>query len=559
MSALTPSMTPLERLQHWAQTAGTRVYMTQPQPDGTLVDYTWGQVADEVSRMAGHLRALELPALSRIALLGKNDAHWIMADLAIWMAGHVTVPLYPTLGADTASFILDHSEACLMFVGKLDGKTDNWTELQTVIPAGMPTIGLPMAPPTVTTRWDDLVAARPPLREFTPRDAEALATIIYTSGTTGRPKGVMHSFRSLTAPCRCSVDIWNASSEDRMLSYLPLAHIAERVAVEVPSLLLGFRLYFNDRLETFQADLKRARPTRFFTVPRLWTRFYQGVNQKIPPHQQAKLFAMPEVAARVKREILEGLGLEATRVALTGAAPLPADIIAWYRNLGLDLLEVFGMTENSATSHLCRPGEVRAGYVGTPLPGVACRISDSGEILVKSPGQMLGYYKDPKNTAANLTSDGFFKTGDRGEIDELGRLRVTGRVKELFKTSKGKYIAPAPLENKLGANPRVEAACVTGHGQPQPFALLMLAPSVLNEERRSVESELEQFLEQLNGALEPQERLDYLVLVSDPWTVENGMLTPTLKLRRNLIEERYLVYADTWRESGRRVIWATAP
>jgi long-chain acyl-CoA synthetase len=446
-----------------------------------------------------------------------------------------------------------------LFVGKLDAKTDNWTELQTIIPAHLPMIGLPMSPQTVATRWNDLVAARLPLREFTPRADEALATIIYTSGTTGRPKGVMHSFRSLTAPCRCSVEIWNASSEDRMLSYLPLAHIAERVAVEVPSLLLGFRLYFSDRLETFQADLKRARPTRFFTVPRLWTRFYQGVNQKIPPHQQAKLFATPEGAARVKREILEGLGLEATRVALTGAAPLPADIIAWYRNLGLDLLEVFGMTENSATSHLCRPGDVRPGYVGTPLPGVACRISDSGEILVKSPGQMLGYYKDPESTAATLTPDGFFKTGDRGEIDEYERLRVTGRVKELFKTSKGKYIAPAPLENQLGANPRVEVACVTGPGQPQPFALLMLAPAAMSENRQSVAGELERFLEQLNVGLEPQERLDYLVVVSDPWTIENGMLTPTLKLRRNVIEERYLAHANAWRESGRKVIWASAP
>lgn len=567
---LADNKNPVQHLLYWESIKGNAVYMTQPLLDGDVVQLTWSQVADQARRVAAYIQSLHLPERSNIILIGKNSAHWIIADLAIWMAGHVTVPIYPTLGAETAGYIFDHCEAKILIVGKLDGRSDSWNEVGPVFPPSLPKIILPMAPLTAGAQWSDIIADYEPLplAEIDQRGYNELATIVYTSGTTGKPKGVMHSFRSLIAPCLCTQNLWCPSQRDRMLSYLPLAHIAERVAVEIPSLVFGFQIFFNDSLETFATDLKRARPTRFFSVPRLWTKFYQSVNANISPAKQKLLFALPVISRRIKHKILLQLGLDHARIGLTGAAPLPANIVAWYRKLGLELLEVFGMSENSATSHSARIGEVRPGYVGTPLPGVECRIDDSGEVLVKSPGQMLGYYKMPEETAAQFTDDGFFHTGDRGELDKKGRLKITGRVKDLFKTSKGKYVAPVPIENKLGAHPAIEIVCVTGPGQPQPFALALLSPEMVSQEmlspdiatnatadREALTQDFENFLAKINASLEDHEKLEYMVVVNEPWTIESGLLTPTMKLRRDMIEQNYLSRADNWRAMGKKIIW----
>jgi long-subunit acyl-CoA synthetase (AMP-forming) len=551
----------LERLEHWARTTPDRTYLTQPLPDGTVVEYSWARVWDEVRRMAANLHSLGLPAGSSIAIYGKNCAHWIMADLAIWMSGHVSVPLYPSASSQTAEYVLRHCDARLIFIGRVDGVTDSWSDVQRVLPASLPKIGLPMSPATVSPRWGDLISAREPQAKAVERDENALATIIYTSGTTGQPKGVMHSFHSLVAPCLTTKSLWGTNTEDRMLSYLPLAHIAERVALEVPSLVFGFQAFFNLGLETFAQDLKRARPTRFFSVPRLWTKFYQAVNQQVPPEKQKLLFSDPVQGPIVKKNILAGLGLDAATLGFTGAAPLPAQILSWYRELGLDLIEVYGMTENAATSHASPREDVRPGYVGVPLPGVECRLGEDGEVLVKSPGQMLGYYRAAEDSQQCFTPDGFFRTGDRGELDEAGRLRITGRVKELFKTSKGKYVAPVPIENRLGAHPFVEAICVTGHGEPQPFALLMVAADKYRQAQADaathaqLDRELATLLEQVNASLEDHEQVDYLVVVKEPWTIESGLLTPTMKIRRGQIEDRYLSRAAQWRDLAQPVIW----
>jgi long-subunit acyl-CoA synthetase (AMP-forming) len=262
----------------------------------------------------------------------------------------------------------------------------------------------------------------------------------------------------------------------------------------------------------------------------------------------------------MKEKILGALGLNHVHTAFTGSAPLPVPIINWYRQLGLELLDGYGMSENFACSHFSRTGRVRVGYVGECLPGVECRIADDGEILVKSPGQMLGYYKQPELTSESYLPDGFFKTGDRGELDELGRLRITGRVKELFKTAKGKYVAPVPIEAKLGGHPRLSEVCVTGLGLPQPFALVTLSEETrlalaCGVQRSDLVVELEALLDQVNAQLEDHEHLDCLVVVKDPWTIDDGLLTPTMKIRRTLIEERYVERAEVWCGSRQKVIF----
>lgn len=561
MSRYASRSTLLHCFMLWAETSPDTLYMTQPLADSKVLKITWGDAAHQVLRMAAHLRSLDLPPKSSIALLGRNSAHWILADLAIWFAGHVTVPLYPTLNGDSAAYILEHSGSRLLMLGKMDGKADGWNDIALHLPADLPIIGLPLSPRSDVPQWTDIIARTQPLKDIQLPATDELATIVYTSGSTGRPKGVMHSFGTMCAVADGLRETFKISRDDRMLSYLPLAHVAERAVLETSSLFFGFKVYFSAGLETFQQDLQRAQPTIFFSVPRLWTKFYLGVNEKLPPAKQKILFNIPVLSRLVKRKVLKQLGLDKCRLAITASAPLTPTIIQWYRNLGLELLDVYGMTENFGYSHSSRPNLVRVGYVGNCNPGVICRLADNGEVQVKSPGQMMGYYNDPVKTAEDMTEDGFLKTGDRGEIDQQGRLRITGRVKELFKCTKGKYIAPVPIENKLNNHPKLEAVCVTGPNQPQPFALFMLSLDAQKElsdgrlNRDQLTTELLQLLNEVNDTLEDHERLDYIVVVKDQWTMENGFLTPTMKIKRNIIEERYLGQADAWLKQRKPLIW----
>jgi long-subunit acyl-CoA synthetase (AMP-forming) len=546
----------LDYAYHWEKVLPDRIYLTQPLGGGQVQTYTWKEAMDQVRRMAAHLESLDLPANSNIAIFSKNAAHWIMADLAIWMAGHVSVTLFPTLGSDRVRYILDHSESKLILIGQLDV----WDEARAGIPDGLPKIALPLSSGNGFSKWDDLVAEQEPLRDSPVRQADELATIVYTSGTTGQPKGVMLSFGLMARTARGLRIMITSTTEDRMLSYLPLAHAFERWGVEMNSLVSGFQLFFTESLETFVADLRRARPTLFMSVPRLWQKFQAGVLSKVPQRRLSLLLKIPIASGLIKKQILTELGLRHTRIACSGSAPSPGSIIRWYRNLGLELLEGYGMTENFCFSHMNRPGQTRLGYVGHAHVGVETKINDEGEILVKSPGNMMGYYREPGLSREAFTEDGFLRTGDRGQIDDQGRLRITGRTKELFKTSKGKYIAPAVIENKLLVHPDIEQACVSGSGFPQPHALICPTPEARKRisdpaEKETIEASLLAHLTSVNSTLEHHEVVQFFVVVKDDWTIENGFLTPTEKIRRAVLEETYGPTTHSWYGSGDKVIW----
>ncbi|UVE19596.1 AMP-binding protein [Pseudomonas sp. LS44] len=564
MSATHEHATLLHRFLDWESRQPDTVYLTQPLEDGSVVEYRWGEVGDQARRMATYLQSLGLPPKSAIAILGKNTAHWIIADLAIWLAGHVSVPIYSTANASTVGYVLAHSGARLMFVGRLDGDAAGWLDVSAAVPAELPLINLPRSARSEGLAWEKLMASCAPLAEPLLPAPDELATITYTSGSTGNPKGVMLSFAAMHDVLPVTRVMYNGgrgtSTSDRLLSYLPLAHTAERAVVEALSLYSGCQVFFNESLATFADDLRRARPTIFMSVPRLWGKFYHGINERIAPAVQAAAFADSEQAPVMKGQILGALGLDQVHTGMSGSAPLPAAVHAWYRQLGLELIEGYGMSENFGTSHFSRPGDVRIGYVGAALPEVECRIAADGEILVRSPGQMLGYYREPELTVESYTEDGLFRTGDRGELDETGRLRITGRVKDLFKTAKGKYVAPVPIEAKLGNHQTIEASCVIGVGLAQPIGLLNVAPdtrAALADAAtcEQIGAELEALLAEVNAQLEAHEQLDCLVVVQEPWSIENGLLTPTLKIRRNLIEERYHAAAETWGSSRCKVIF----
>jgi long-chain acyl-CoA synthetase len=550
----------LQRLYHWERTAPDRTVLTQPLVAGALREYTWAQLLDETRRMAAHLQSLGLPPGSRIAMLSKNCAHWLMCDFAIWMAGFVSVPLYPTLAAGTIRQILEHSESQLLFVGKLDG----WDAMRAGVPDDLPCIALPLAPPTDFAQWAAIIANTAPLPGSPVRDGSELATIMYTSGTTGSPKGVMHSFETFAWSVSSALKRVALRSDARMLSYLPLAHVAERTLVEHGLLATSMHVFFAESLETFAADLQRARPTCFFSVPRLWVKFQQGVHAKMPADKLARLLKIPVVGHLVAKKVRRALGLDRCSIAAGGAAPMPPELLRWYERLGLPIIEVYGMTENCGVSHATLPGVQRPGTVGLAYDGVQSRVCpEFGEIQMKSPGLMLGYYKEPELTREAFTQDGWLRTGDKGQLDAEGNLRITGRVKDLFKTSKGKYVSPAPIEDKLVMNGVVEACVVTGANLGQPLGIVMLNAEAAARaqdaaQRQAMEASLAAHLDAVNAKLDPHEQLDCLVVVSEPWTVDNGFITPTFKVKRNRIEEAYAGQFERWAGAHRRVVWHAA-
>lgn len=526
-----------------------KTFLVQPVGAGEVQTLTWGDVGQQARRAAQWLRGRGLPPGSHIALISKNCAHWIIADLAIWMAGHVSVPLYPNLTADSVAHVLIHSEAALVFVGKLD----DWPAMAPGVPAGVPTLSLPLCPAgAFDYRWADLQAS-PPIEDDPAPLAADLATIIYTSGTTGLPKGVMHSFGSLGFAATRGTELFGLGEGDRLLSYLPLCHVAERMFVEMAAIYTGQTVFFAESLDTFLTDLRRARPTALFGVPRIWSKFQMGVYAKIPEKRLDTLLRLPFIGKRVGHKVLAGLGLDALRIALSGAAPVPEALLRWYQRLGLDVLEVYGMTESCGYSHVCRPGQQTIGWIGLPCPGVEVRIDPSGEVQVRSGATMLGYFKAPDKTAETLTADGYLRTGDKGEQDADGRLRLTGRLKEIFKTSKGKYVAPAPIENRLAEHARIEQVCVVGDGLTAPLGLCVLSAG--NQDRQALRSSLERWLEQVNSTLDKHERLQRLVLVKDSWAVENGFLTPTLKIKRAVIESTYGPHFHGWSARDEMIVW----
>jgi len=549
----------------WCKSAANDQFLCQPL--GGDVDnvklHTFADAREEVMKMATYLAALNLEPGSRIALMSKNCSWWIIADLAIAMSGHVSVPIYPTLTAKTVNYTLTHSEAKFLFVGKLD--VAPWNEMKNGVPESLPVVTFPMCPENLPDRyvtWESIMAEKATPITPVQRSPDEMATIIYTSGSTGQPKGVMHDFATMYGTIKSFARDINAVSTDRYMSYLPLAHGMERWLGECMALFNGHQVYFADTLATFRQDLVRARPTLFVSVPRLWTKFQQGVHQNMPPAKLSFLLKIPLVNILVKRKILKALGLDTVRIAGSGSAPIPADLITWYKSLGLELLEGYGMTENFNYSHMSKEGRGMAGSVGEPYDDVTVRIADDGEIQLLTPGLMMGYYKNKEATLECVMADGYLRTGDRGRQDAQGRLFITGRLKEIFKTSKGKYVAPAPIETKMINHDMVEMACVGGSSYPAAHALLQLSDDHKKKIEKggqsakdTIATEMEKHLKTVNAMVDEHERCQFIVLLKDAWLPENGFLTPTQKIVRSKIEDAHASNNDTWYGSKKAIIW----
>lgn len=529
-----------------------RIYLVQPLAEGRKQELSWAEVGDQVRRFAGWLLQQQLPPRSHIAILSKNCAHWIIADLAIWMAGHVSVPLQPTLSPPALRQIVEHAQTRMVIVGKLD----DWQELRSGLPVSLPWVGLPLAPPDPELiPWARLQEESAPLQEAVPRDRGELATIMYSSGTTGLPKGCMLSFDSMYFAAKNYLRLFLTTETDRVLSWLPLSHIAERQFIEMQSLLSGMTVYFAHSRASFIRDIRRARPTLFLGTPATWHQIRQGVQQQMQQRMLNRALAIPLIRKRAALRMLDQTGLNQVRFAVVCGDTTPTQTMDWYHRIGVRLFEIYGLTENCGYSHVGRPGRFRPGWCGLPNPGVECRIDEQGQLLVRSRATMLGYFKNPARTAAVLDADGFLQTGDRGEIDQEGFLRLSGRMTDLFHTSDGRLVVPQPIEHELLTHPLVEYACVVGQGLPQPQALLTLTEQARQLPHHEVERELEALLQRVNREMSRHEQLACMVVISDAWHRDAEATTATMLLRRGVIRARYHEFLGDWLVSGSTIVW----
>lgn len=541
----------------WEQSQPDKVFLRQPVGDA-FVDFTWSEAGRQARIMATYLNSLGLPLKSNIGLVSKNCAHWIMADMAILMSGHVSVPFYPTLTGPQLRQVLEHSECRALFVGKLDG----WGAAKTGVPTDVQKIAFPSYVPgsrsvdADAAQWDDVLANYAPMTGNPQPDPNDLFTIIYTSGTTGSPKGVMLTYNTVAEVMRKTRQQMRYDvPETRFFSYLPLCHIAERNVVEGTGVATGGTIYFAESLESFAKNLAVARPTHFLAVPRIWTKFQMGILAKMPQKKLDTLLRIPVISGLVKRKIRQGLGLDWAKLIITGAAPMPISLIQWFRRLGIIIQEAYGMTENMGAVSMMPADKIKDGTVGRINDGLEIRTDpQTGEVQTKAPWTMLGYYREPALTEAAI-NDGWLYTGDVGEVDPDGFLRITGRVKEMYKSPKGEYIAPSQIEFGFAENNHIEQVCVTGQQLPQPIALIVLSEMARQADRQAVARGLQQTLDALNQRVHTYERVRKLIVMKEPWTVENNLMTPTMKMKRSVIDARYEPQYEPWFGREEVVVW----
>ena len=547
------------KFYEWEEKLKDKPFLKQPFGDVWEV-YTWGEVGQYARKLATGLKSLGLRENAHIGLVSKNCREWIIADLAIMMAGYISVPFFPNLTSKEINTLLTFGDVDLLIAGKVE----DWEEQKQGVPEGMPIIAFPNysghSKITEGNQWFDFINQFEPLQTPHVPKLSDVWTIIFTSGTTGNPKGVVLDYlansRTELITLKSNELQIDFNGNNSFFSYLPLNHIAERVVVEFTAFRFGGTMSFAESMDTFAKNLQDTQPTVFFAVPRIWTKFQMGILSKVPQEKLTKLLKIPLLSWVLKNKFKKTLGLSKARAIVSGAAPLQESLRAWYRKIGILITNGYGMTENCAiTTHLEPYMMGKAGSVGIAQPEVELKIdSETSEILMRGPFVMKEYYKQPELTA-EVIKDGWLHTGDQGHLDEEGFLFITGRVKDIFKTSKGKYIEPLVLESYFADIIDFEQICVAGLGLPQPILLAVLSEVGLAKPQEEIKAYFKDFLEKVNAQLAGYKKISTLIIVKDTWTVENGLTTPTLKIKRNNIDKMYEGNYSTWHQDGATVIF----
>ena len=544
----------------WERKLKDKPFLRQPF-GGKWEEYTWGETGQMARKLATGLKTLGLPPKSHIGLMSKNCREWIIADLAIYMAGYVSVPFFPNLNSKELQSLLQFGDVSALFMGKVNA----WDEIKNGIPDDMPLIAFPhykdCSKISEGHQWFDFINQFEPQQEDFYPDRSDMWTIIFTSGTTGTPKGVVLDYQTnentecLTTPEHNPLRV-DFNGKNSFFSYLPLNHIAERIVVEFTCFRYGGTISFTESLETFAQNLGSVQPTVFFGVPRIYTKFQMGILSKFPQEKLNKLLSIPIVSSLLKMVLKKKLGLSKAKSIVTGAAPMQESQRVWYRSLGVNITNGYGMTENCA---ICTqlPGEItdKPGSVGKAQPEVDIKIdSETGEILMRGPYVMKEYYNDPETTN-NTIKNGWLYTGDRGRIDDEGNLYITGRVKDTFKTTTGEFVEPGRIEALFGDITEFEQICVAGFGIASPILLAVPSEGANSIDKDTLKQQLSNKLESVNKDQVSHRKVSTIVIMKEAWTPDNGILTPTMKIKRVKIDEKFMSKYSEWDENSEAIIW----
>ncbi|HDM8220864.1 TPA: AMP-binding protein [Vibrio campbellii] len=543
---------PNEMILKWAEERPNEVYLKQI-INRQFVEFTYADVADKALKLVTALRNLGVQPGEKVALVSKNCAEWFICDLAMMLGDYVSVPIFPTAGADTIEYCVTHSESKALIGGKLDDPTATQQVVDSM--PDLISIALPYdTAPKCQYQFNEIIADVEPSAERPQHHDDKLMSLVYTSGTSGLPKGAMLTYGAFSWSVQQLINHIGIQENDRLFSYLPLAHITERVYIFGSSIMGGVTTAFPESLDTFIEDVKMHRPTLFISVPRLWTLFQQRIQDKLPQKKLNILLKIPFVNSLIKKKLADGLGLDQARVLGCGSAPVSPALLEWYRSVGLNITEAWGMTESFAYSTLNYPFRAdKIGSVGNAGPGIELKIADDDEIMVRGKGLFSGYYKNDIATQESFDSEGWLHTGDIGSIDADGYLTIQGRKKDTFKTAKGKFVAPVPIEKKLFEYSRVEMMCLIGLGLPAPI-LLVVPHDFPNFDKERYARTTRKVVARMNQELESHEQIKGVLMIQDPWSIENGILTPTLKIKRHVLEQKYHEIGHNW-PKGELVVW----
>jgi long-subunit acyl-CoA synthetase (AMP-forming) len=556
--------------------------------DGAWVTTTWRQYQEQAIQVAAGFLDLGLAPGKAVAILGYNRPEWFLADLGAIAAGGVPAGIYTTSTPAQCRYIAAHSEAAIAVVENQEGLErflavrDELPDLRAIVVMDPPPGGGPLGDRVFS--WSELLARGERGRDriealISGQRAADPATLIYTSGTTGEPKAVMLSHRNLVWTAARIAEAFAVTPDDCGISYLPLSHIAEQVVSLHSPMDRGSCTWFAESLEGLRDNLREVRPTIFFAVPRVWEKIQAAMvaaGASAPPLRR-KLVAwarrqglaagyadqgagrrpllLPVARALVHRKVRERLGFDRLRIASTSAAPIARDTLDFFLSLGIPILEVYGMSECTGPTTFSYPHKYRTGRAGVAIPGTELRTAEDGEILMRGPHVFLGYYKNPQATAETVDGDGWLHSGDVGDIDADGFLRVTDRKKELLITSGGKNIGPAGIEARLKGIAGVAQAVLVGDRRNYVAALLTLDPAWVEAEAGklgsaardlagaascpAIRAHLQRGIDRINGDLARYESVRRFVVVPAQWTVESGELTPTMKLKRRNVYQRH--------------------
>jgi long-chain acyl-CoA synthetase len=548
----------------------------QAKVNGRWQPTTWRTFADQVRTAARALIALGFQRGSKVSILGFNRPEWVILDHAAMMAGGAPAGIYTTCSPDEVQYIVHHSESLVVLVedaaqlAKVKARRDQMPLLAKIVMMR----GVTATGEDVLT-WDDFLALgeSTPERTLDERIAALapgdLATLIYTSGTTGPPKGVMLSHDNLAWTSQLMLDVGGRdhAGGDVSLSYLPLSHVAEQMATIHMPATAGSTVYFAESIEKLAENIKDARPTVFFGVPRIWEKFHAALGAKLREVTGAKKKLL-DWARGVCREIhairdrgdtpsraLElqyalanrvvigkikaALGFDRARMLISGAAPIAPDVLAFFASLDLPVREIYGQSEDTGPTSYNLAGKTKIGSVGPPMPGIEVRIAEDGEILVRGRNVFMGYYKEPEATAETLR-DGWLCTGDLGALDKDGFLTITGRKKEIIITAGGKNIAPKNIEAAIKQLPLVGEAVVIGDRRKFLTALVTLDDAAAKQlPPDEVRSQIQKQIDTVNESLARVEQIKKFTVLPQPFGIDSGELTPTLKIKRKVIAQKY--------------------